>query len=124
MEQLLLHLIGDYVTQSHWMATTKTSRWLAAGLHAMVYGLPFLLIGSWYAVAVIIGTHAVIDRYRLARYVVFAKNWLNDRSLYWADCSGTGYPSTAPAWLTVWLLIAADNTMHLRINYAALRWLP
>lgn len=123
MEQLLLHLIGDYITQSHWMATTKTSRWFAAALHATVYGLPFLLIGSWAAVAVIIATHAVIDRYRLARYVVFAKNWANDRTLTWADCAGTGYPSATPAWLSVWLLIAADNTMHLCINYAALRWL-
>ena len=30
---------------------------------------------------------------------------------------------TMPDWLAVWLLIICDNTMHLTINYAALRWL-
>jgi hypothetical protein len=35
----------------------------------------------------------------------------------------TGYPPTTPIWLSTWLLIVADNTLHLAINYAALRWL-
>jgi len=52
MEQLLLHLIGDYITQTDWMARKKLESLLA-----------------------------------------------------------------------VWLLIAVDNTTHLAINYAALRWL-
>jgi hypothetical protein len=41
----------------------------------------------------------------------------------WSDCTKTGYPPDRPEWLTVWLLIVADNAMHLAINYAALRWL-
>ncbi len=32
----------------------------------------------------------------------------------------TGYPSATPAWLAVWLLIIADNTLHLLINHYAL----
>lgn len=123
-EQFLLHLIGDYITQTHWMATEKTKRNLAAAIHALVYSLPFLLIASSAAFAVILVTHYMIDRYRLARYVVFAKNWMTDRSMKWADCSATGYRPEVPAWLSVWLLIAADNTLHLVINYAAIRWLP
>ena len=124
MEQVLLHLIGDYVTQTDWMANEKTKRHLAAAIHAVIYSLPFLLLSpSLLAFAVICGTHFLIDRYRLARYVVFFKNWTTNRDLKWADCSATGYPPSAPPWLAVWLLIIADNTLHLSINYAALRWL-
>lgn len=124
MEQLLLHLVGDYVTQTDWMAREKTKRNTAALAHAVVYTIPFVLLTqSLAALWVICFTHFVIDRYRLARYVVFAKNWITDRSLKWADCSATGYPASAPAWLSVWLLIIADNTLHLCINYAAIRWL-
>lgn len=123
MEQILLHLIGDYITQTDWMAREKTKRLFAAIAHALVYSVPFLLIASPIAVFIIYITHLVIDHWRLARYVVFAKNWVTDRSLKWANCSATGYPSSAPAWLSMWLLIIADNTLHLSINYAAIRWL-
>ena len=124
MEQILLHLFGDYITQTDWMAKTKTSQTKAAILHAAVYSLPFLLLEpSMMALAVIFTTHALIDRYRLARFVVFAKNWTTQPNLKWADCSATGYHKDTPPWLAFWLLIIADNTMHLMINYAALRWL-
>ena len=124
MEQLLLHLIGDYVTQTDWMANEKTKRNTAAAAHAVVYGLPFaLLTQSALALSVIMVTHFLIDRYRLARYVVFAKNWVTNRGLKWEDCSATGYHKDTPPWLAFWLLIIADNTLHLCINYAALRWL-
>lgn len=124
MEQLLLHLIGDYITQTDWMAQEKTKRNLAAAVHAGVYGLPFLLLtSSGLALFVIVYTHFLIDRYRLARYVLFAKNWITNRNLKWTDCNATGYHKDMPTWLAVWLMIIADNTMHLCINYAALRWL-
>ena len=129
MEQLILHLVGDYITQTDWMAREKTRRGLAAGAHAVVYSLPFLLLSpSAMAFVVILLTHYLIDRYRLARYVIFAKNWITDQSLRWEWCKNTGYPSAGfpnevPPWLAVWLMIIADNTMHLAINYCALRWL-
>jgi hypothetical protein len=123
MEQLILHMIGDYVTQSHRMANEKTRSWLWAISHSVTYGLPFLLIANWRAVAVIVVTHVFIDRLRLIRYVVFLKNWLNDVSLRWSECSGTGYDKGVPSWLAVWLMIAADNTLHIAINYLAVKWL-
>jgi hypothetical protein len=124
MEQLLLHLIGDYLTQTDWMANEKTKRNAAALVHATVYTIPFLLLSPSFAALMVIGvTHYFIDRYRLARFVVFAKNWATNPGLRWAACRATGYPETMPAWLSVWLLIVADNTLHLCINYAALRWL-
>lgn len=124
MEQLILHLFGDYITQTHWMATEKTRRFSVALIHAIVYTVPFVLLtSSFLALLVICLTHAVIDRYKLAVYVVYAKNWLTDRSLKWSECSSSGYPSCVPSWLAVWLVIIADNTIHISINYAAIRWL-
>ena len=126
MEQLLLHLLGDYVTQSHWMATEKTTRAYPALCHAVVYALPFALIASPAALIVIGVSHMMIDRFRLARYVVWAKNWLLSpgiRPERWEDCAATGYHKDVPPWLAVWLLIVCDNTMHLAINYACIKWM-
>ena len=124
MEQLIIHLFGDYVTQTDWMAVNKTKRWYVAFIHAIVYSLPFLLLApSVAAFLTILISHAVIDKLRLARYVIFCKNLATDPSLKWGDCKATGFHHSRPEWLTVWLMIITDNTMHLAINYAALRWL-
>lgn len=76
-DQLFCHGVGDYVLQSDWMATEKTKKSVAAAAHALTYSLPFLVLTqSPAALAVICLTHFVIDRWRLARFVVWAKNWL------------------------------------------------
>ena len=144
MEQLLLHLIGDYVTQSDWMANNKTKSHLPCLIHATFYSLPFLLLTySPLALLTIWSTHFFIDRYRVARYVVWTKNliiaprdrkrivfvgevsheWFMNERYLWENCKTTGYPSETPAWLAFWLMIIADNTMHLTINYLSLRFL-
>jgi hypothetical protein len=146
--QLVAHAVGDYVLQSDWMASEKTKRSVAALAHALTYALPFLFLSaSPAALAVIAGTHFIIDRWRLARYVVWAKNFLSPPTRHvpihlpspevlfdgkleprewwhpWSECSATGYHKDRPPWLTVWLLIIADNVMHVLCNAAALRWL-
>lgn len=122
-DQLTCHLIGDYLLQSDWMAIEKTKQHFAAGVHALVYSLSFLFLQpSWLAIVIIITTHFLIDRYRLARYIVWAKNWLGPNKP-WKDCNVTGYPSDRPAWLTVWLLIIADNVLHILINGFAIKFL-
>lgn len=158
MPQLLCHLFGDYVLQSDWMAQNKTKAHWPAFVHALLYSLLFLPLclhaqtgwyrlgedGQWHfyqtsrfqwaAWLVIFGTHFLIDRYRLARYVVWAKNWLApysrtlwEQRMSWKACERTGYVPEdrggPPAWMSVWLLIIADNTLHLTINYLALRYL-
>lgn len=123
---VLAHMVGDYLIQSDWMATEKTKRWWPAWAHALTYGLPFLFVtSSPVALAVIVGTHAVIDRYRLARHVVWAKNFIAPRGYNppWRECSASGYPPDKPVWMAVWLMIIADNTIHILINVAAVRWL-
>jgi hypothetical protein len=123
-DQLVAHAVGDYIIQSDWMATEKTRRSLAAAVHAITYALPFLPLSTApLALAAIVASHFVIDRWRLARFVCWAKNWPWPRSRPWSECVATGYPSDRPPWLSVWLLIIADNTLHVLCNAAALRWL-
>lgn len=123
-DQLVAHAIGDYVIQSDWMAREKTKRLGVALAHALTYALPFLLLTrSPLALAAIIGTHAAIDRWRLARWIVHMKEIVfGDRKLS-AECPPLGYDSDKPAWMAVWLFIIADNLLHVVINAAALRWL-
>lgn len=152
-DQLVAHAVGDYILQSDWMATEKTKKSVAAAAHALTYTLPFLfLTRSLLALAVMLVTHFIIDRGRLARYVVWAKNfiapprikreavganladpgavqiglvwtWYTRRNPPWKDCAATGYPPQVPPWMAVWLLIIADNVMHVLINGLALRYL-
>lgn len=172
-DQLFVHAIGDYLTQSDWMAQNKTKTHFPAFCHALVYSLGFLAFRpSLTAWLVIIGTHFLIDRYRLARYIVWAKNFLAPESCWklmkstsqwvpmsnqdhtawrtwidhcesfdrpafmedvitvqrcrmlpFSDCAATGYPPSTPAWISVWLMIIADNILHVAINGAALKWL-
>ena len=160
-DQLVAHLVGDYVFQSDWMASEKTKKSVAALAHVVTYTLPFLfLTTSWKALLFVAGTHFLIDRWRLARYVCWAKNFLQPkiievevslstpippgykhlrlegeptdngrthkvmlRNYPWSECVGTGYHKDRPAWMAVWLMIIADNTMHVILNGLALKYL-
>jgi hypothetical protein len=122
--ELIAHLAGDYVVQSDWMAQQKTTASLPAAAHALTYAACFLpLTRSPRALALIGGTHFVIDRWRLAKRVVWAKNQAVPAGWRYpyAGNDVTGYPADRPAWMAVWLMIAADNTMHLALNRWALR---
>lgn len=156
-DQVLCHMVGDYLLQSDWMAQRKTSSLMVALVHAVTYCIPFAVLlwltgGSssrWWGLVVVGGTHLIIDRYRLARYLCWVKNfiapgWIDTgkerripnhpdhpyagsylepilvRNHSWADCKGTGYHSGRAAWLTTWLMIITDNTVHVLINGLAL----
>ena len=116
MTQLLAHLVGDFVLQSHAMAIRKTSSWRWAFIHATFYTLPFLfLTQNPIALLIIGGTHAVIDRLGIAR------RWCQFYGVghpgLWAKEEGFEYP---PGFIGVWLTILVDQTMHLTINYFTL----
>lgn len=122
--QIVAHLVGDYLLQSDYMASEKTKHWTPAIIHGLVYTLPFLFLMHFglglnlIAFVLIAGTHAIIDHYRLARYVGWVKNNFAPpfSNLPWEDCKDTGYPKSKPPWMAVWLLIITDNTIHLIIN--------
>lgn len=121
--QLICHLIGDYPLQSQPMADRKVTSWRWAFIHAAVYTLPFLLIcQNWRALAIICGTHAVIDRLRLAaKWCAFYGTGTRITGL-WRRWNVSAEP--VPPFLAVWLTIIVDQTMHLAINYAALWAFP
>ena len=84
----------------------------------MTYTLPFVSITTnLAALAAICGSHFLIDRYRLARFVVWAKNGMR------GPVTATGYADDVPPWLSVWLLIAADNIIHVICNALAITYL-
>jgi hypothetical protein len=136
-DQLVCHAIGDYIFQSQWMADNKRKSDWAAYVHAVTYTLPFVLVTqNAVALAIIFVTHYLIDRYGLARYVVWVKNWpfiVRDVvletpagiDLPWVDIelkpiTATGYPDHVPPFLAIWLLIAADNILHVLCNGLAI----
>lgn len=125
-DQLLAHMIGDYVIQSDYMANEKTKNSFVCFMHVITYAIPFAFITqSVPALIAIAGTHFLIDRWRIARYVCWIKNlfspflWRHP----WSECSTTGYHKDRAPWMSVWLLIIADNCMHVVCNGLAIRFL-
>ena len=126
MLQLILHLFGDYILQSDWMAATKTKRSIPCFVHCITYTIPFfILTNSAIALLFIFSSHFLLDRFRLVRYLIWFKNELSpwEYRRPWDECSVTGYPNNKPSWLSVWLMIAADNACHLALNYIAIHYL-
>lgn len=124
-DQLVCHLIGDYMLQSSWQTSTKRIRWEAALFHAVCYSLPFVFLGpSKLGFAFIVLTHAAIDHFGLARYICWAKEWLGfSKPKPWKECTATGYDPNLPPWLSVWLMIIVDNTLHVLCNGIAFKFL-
>lgn len=149
--QLFAHLVGDYLLQNSWMAARKTQSSAVALTHALVYILPFLLITrAPIALAIMVASHFLIDRYRLARYVIWARDHLAPKWTYifdleqrdtltadgmkklphtfrkpvrclpWANCKNTGFDGSIDKTLTTWLLIIIDNVIHVGINALAI----
>ncbi len=107
---LLFAFIGDYITQTNWMSDNKTKDIRVAALHSFIYHIPFAWLMGPIGLLFSFATHTVIDRYRLAGYVISLKN---GRKL---DNSNFGFPPEVPAWLSTWLMIIIDNIMHISIN--------
>lgn len=137
---LLAHFVGDYIIQNQWMADHKTTKWLPALVHGFTYTIPFLIATQSIAALLVIAlTHAVIDRYRLPKYLIWFKNQLGPKSsrFSWYDDPkdfnyklphqlndpATGFPQSVPKWMSVWMLIIVDNTIHVAINFAAIIFL-
>ena len=120
MLQLLCHLYGDFVLQNNYLANEKVKNtrqgYFACLLHTVLYHIPFVLIdASLPALAVMFLTHFLIDKYRLAKYVLMVVNWrFNDN---W------GFPPTTAPYIAVWILFIVDNILHVTINFLSLKFL-
>ena len=126
MKQLVAHMMGDYILQNHWEATRKTNNWLPAISHAAKYTAAFVpLTRSPVRLGIIGGTHLILDRYRLAKQVGWVKNQIGvpaDARYPWSEGKeNNGYPADVPPWMSVWLMIITDNSIHMLINHLALK---
>lgn len=140
---ILAHLVGDYILQNDWMANEKTRRWWPAVVHGFAYTFAYVLmlataflihppLGGTFlgwllrivgTLVIIGGTHAVIDRYRLAKNLIWFVNQFGPQgtSYPWSVAKqNAGYDAGKPAWMATWLMIIVDNTIHLLINTAAI----
>ncbi|CAK0747802.1 conserved hypothetical protein [Gammaproteobacteria bacterium] len=136
MEQILLHLFGDYFLQTDKQALNKKKSSYHCLLHCLSYSLIFLFIASWKAVVVIGVTHFIIDRWSVVPYLIAIKNQTKkeviDKKSYKGkgsypikmvyDISNFGFAIDRPFVLSIWLMIITDNTFHLIINYFAIKW--
>jgi len=122
--QLVAHAVGDYLLQSDWMARRKGDSNLAALAHVFFYTLPFLFLTlNPLTLLIIGGTHFVIDRWRLARFLIWGWSRIFPGGQPWKECSRTGHPPDLPDYMARWLLIIVDQIMHILINGAALTWI-
>lgn len=103
-----------------------------AALHCFIYTLPFFFILDLtiWAALFIFTTHWFIDHYRLAKYVIMAKNKLyvnrteeNAKRYHKDNIDGFGFPKGTPEYIGFMVLIIVDNTMHLVCNYFAIMYL-
>ena len=138
MEQLLCHILGDYILQSDWMAMNKGKKTVPCLVHCFIYTLPFLILTQeWKALLIIFISHFIFDRWHiLLKRVIWIKNHLNPRFEFpdYEWCNTTGYYDDSPyntypeklidgwkymrpkGWetprhffITIWLYIITDN---------------
>jgi len=123
MNELLAHLVGDYILQNNWEAQNKTKKWLPALSHVVKYTAAFVPVTrNWKALAIIGGTHLVLDHYRVAIPLSWAKNniLVPSEEKYDYTRDNAGYAPETPPWLSTWLMIITDNTLHMIINHVAI----
>ena len=149
MEQLLVHIFGDFLIQSDYMAMNKSKRSWPCLIHVLLYTSCFLLLTtSWKALLVIGITHFILDRWPIIlKRLIWWKNHLNPNFSFapFRMCNMTGYfdniqneieGNMHSQWnskwmehnarfnyITIWLYIITDNFFHLFINYMALKYL-
>lgn len=128
---LVAHLVGDYILQNGWMARRKLDSLLIALFHGFIQGVLLELVvvilrpETTFRVAITIFlvtavTHGIIDRYRLIKPIIWAMNQIGDSYSWREGKRNNGHPMNTPAWMSTWLMIIADNTLHLVITFVLL----
>ena len=144
---LLCHFVGDYFLQSDWMALNKGRNYWNCFVHVLIYTSCFLVLTtSWKALLFIGVTHFILDRFPIIiKRLIWFKNHINPTLSYvpFDKCNITGYYDTillesqaCPSYLnkeceingykprlnyiTIWLYIITDNTIHIICNLIAL----
>ena len=106
------HLIGDFVAQTDWQASNKTSSWRADLAHVLNYHLMMagLVLPVWHDarallfLAISAGTHAFVDRRWPTRLLLTTTRSKEFATMFWG-------------------VIATDQAVHLSILAISLYWL-
>ena len=138
--QLIVHGVGDFYSQSDWMAMNKPKATLPCLVHVLLYTACFLFLTiNWKALLLIAVSHFIIDRWHtLLKRLIWLKNHIGPTWSYpeFKYCQATGYYDDAPHnpnkpdeatiskfgppryyCVTQWLYIICDNLLHLLCNY-------
>lgn len=118
-EMIAAHLVGDYMLQSDWMVKNKRLSLVVALIHGFVYALPFLFIipeTSFLAYSLISITHAIVDHFGLARYVLMAKDLIKPPSEKFIERNDYGMSKGTPDHVSFFVSVVVDNTIHILIN--------
>ena len=143
---LLCHFIGDFALQSDWMAMKKNTTSWNCFVHVLFYTACFLALTTSIPALLFIGiTHFILDRNPiLIKRAMWWKNHFPTGYVPWRLCSTTGYYDDSPYneykprnekitkrlekkygrprhfFITVWIYIVIDNSLHLLCNLIAL----
>ena len=106
------HLLGDFVAQTDWQATSKETSWRADLTHVMTYHLTMavLVLPVWrgwntvWFLAISAGTHALVDRRWPTRLVLGSTGSKDFSTVFWG-------------------VIATDQALHLSILAISVYWL-
>ncbi len=109
IEQIILHLAGDYMLQNQWMSNKKTENnptgYIVAIIHSLIYSLPFwVFLTNWQGWLFIFISHFLIDKYELGKIWIKLANYRN-----------RNYKSVNNG-----IRIVIDNTFHIICNYVAI----
>ena len=81
---LMCHMIGDYVLQSDFIASTKGQNWYHLFVHCILYVIPFYIcFGFVWQFILIFIAHLIIDPLK-ARYNKI--NYFQDQALHYLVC--------------------------------------
>lgn len=81
LELIFCHLIGDYVLQSDYIATTKGDNWYHLLVHCFLYCVPFYVaFGVTWQLPIVFVVHVFVDALK-ARYKKI--NYTTDQILHY-----------------------------------------
>lgn len=99
---LLIHWVADFILQSRWMATNKSSSNSILAAHVFVYSIPFFVFGSALFVVLNFVLHFMVD-------------WVSSRltSKLWEKKNIHGF----------FAVVGLDQVLHLTCLFSTYIWI-
>lgn len=106
---IVLHFFGDYVMQTDWMATKKSSSNKVLLIHVGVYSLPLLFMATF------LGFELVLVFIAINAVAHFITDWCSSRAakIFWERNDRHNF----------FVILGADQTIHLLTLIMSFAWL-